>query len=157
MTGYKREELLNLNVEAIVDPEELKVDPIKHGPRSPGEATIRERRFIHKNGSVFDAEISVKMFANDKVLIMARDITDRKKMEAGLKEAELKFRTLAEQSMVGVYIFQDGRFVYVNPRFAEIFGYEPSELIGTYPVEVIIHKDYRDTVRENVRSVWKRK
>jgi len=152
MTGYSREELLNLNVEALIDPEELKVDPVKHGPRSAGEATVRERRFIRKDRSVFDAEISVKMFADDKVLIMARDITDRKKMEAEHREAELKFRTLADQSMVGVYIFQDGKFVYVNPRFAEIFGYEPHELIGTYPVEVIIHQDFRAMVRENVRK-----
>ncbi len=154
MTGYSREELLKLNVEALVDPEELKVDPIKHGPRTGVGATVRERRFIRKDGSLFDAEISVKMFADDKVLIMARDITDRKKMEAGLKQAELKFRTLADQSMVGVYISQKERFTYVNPRFAEIFGFEPHELVNTStsPIEMIISEDYRATVRENVRK-----
>jgi two-component system, sporulation sensor kinase E len=157
MTGYSRDELLNLNVEAIVDPEELKVDPIKHGPRSEGESTVRERRFLRKNGSVFDAEISVKMFPDDKVLIMARDITDRKKMETGLKEAELKFRTLAERSMVGVYISQKERFIYINPRFAEIFGYETHELINTEnsAIDIIISKEDQKAVRDNVEARYR--
>jgi len=154
MTGYSREELLNLNVEAIIDPDELKVDPVKHGPRSAGEATVRERRFKRKDGSLFDAEISVKMFADDKVLIMARDITGRKKMQAELGDAELKFRTLAEKSMVGVYISQKERFIYVNPRFAEIFGYEPHELINTEgsAIDIIISQEHQKVVRANVEA-----
>jgi len=152
MTGYNREDLLQMNVEDIIDPEELKTDPVKHGPRNPDEYVMRERRLLRKDGSVFDAEINVKRFQDDRILVIARDITGRKKMQAELREAELKFRTIADRSMVGVYIFQQGQFVYVNPRFAEVFGYEPHELIGTYPVEVIIHPDYRATVKENVRK-----
>ncbi|MBS1533135.1 MAG: PAS domain S-box protein [Bacteroidetes bacterium] len=152
MTGYSRNELLTMNIEEIVDPGELKNDPVKHGPRNAEESIIRERRLLRKDGTIFNAEISVRMFPDGRALVIARDITDRKKMEAELTEAELKFRTLAEQSMMGIYIFQQGKFAYVNPRFAEIFGYEPHELIGTYPVDTIIHEDYRATVRENVRK-----
>lgn len=152
MTGYSRDELLHMKVEDIVDPEELKVDPVKHGPRDPDEYAVRERVLLRKDGLLFNAEISVKMFHDDSVLVIARDVTSRKKMENELREAELKFRTIAEKSMVGIYIFQQGKFVYVNPRFAEIFGYEPHELIGTYPVDTIIHQTFRDTVRENVRK-----
>ncbi|MGZ3777235.1 MAG: PAS domain S-box protein, partial [Mucilaginibacter sp.] len=152
MTGYSRDELLHMKVEDIIDPEELKVDPVKHGPRDPDEYAMRERVLLRKDGSLFNAEISVKMFHDDSVLVIARDITSRKKMENELREAELKFRTIADKSMVGVYIFQQGKFTYVNPRFAEIFGYEPHELVGTYPVDTIIHQTFRDTVRENVRK-----
>ncbi|MGZ3751164.1 MAG: PAS domain S-box protein [Mucilaginibacter sp.] len=152
MTGYSRDELLHMKVEDIIDPEELKVDPVKHGPRDPDECIMRERVLLRKDGSLFTAEINVKMFHDDSVLVIARDVTSRKKMENELREAELKFRTIADKSMVGVYIFQQGKFVYVNPRFAEIFGYEPHELVGTYPVDTIIHQTFRDTVRENVRK-----
>ncbi|MDB5155286.1 MAG: domain S-box protein, partial [Mucilaginibacter sp.] len=152
MTGYTRDELLQLNVADIIDPEELKIDPVKHGPRSPDEHIMRERRLARKDRSIFDAEINVKMFQDDRILIIARDITGRKKMEAGLKEAELKFRTIAEKSMVGVYIIQNGKFIYVNPRFAEVFGYAPQELINTLPVETIIHESYRSITTENMRK-----
>jgi two-component system, sporulation sensor kinase E len=152
MTGYTQNELLKLNVEDIIDPEELKIDPVKHGPRKLEEYVIRERRFVRKDGSGFDVEINVKMFQDNRVLVIARDITARKKMEAELGDAELKFRTIAEKSMVGVYIVQNGKFVYLNPRFAEVFGYEPDELINTVPVETVIHESYRSVTTENVRK-----
>jgi len=33
------------------------------------------------------------------------------------------FQKFSEQALVGLYIIQDGYFVYVNPKFADIFGY----------------------------------
>ena len=38
-------------------------------------------------------------------------------------KAEAKFKTLVEQSLVGFYIIHNGKFAYVNPQLAEIFGY----------------------------------
>jgi PAS domain S-box-containing protein len=150
MTGYSREELLQLNVEEIVDPDQLKTDPLIHGYHLPDRPLIRERRLVRKDGTIFDVEINVKQFDNNKMLVIARDITDRKRMEAELKEAEVKFRTLAEKSMVGIYIVQNGKFIYVNPRFAEIFCYEPAELINSIPVELLIHESYREVAAGNV-------
>jgi two-component system, sporulation sensor kinase E len=152
MTGYPREELLQLKVEQIIDPENLKAEPVVLGPDDLYTAVMKERRFVKKNGQVFDVEINVKRFTKDSVLVIARDITNRKIMEAGLREAELKFRTLAEKSMVGVYIVQKGTFIYVNPRFAQVFGYEPNELIGVSSVDVIISEQFKDLTLEHVRA-----
>ena len=46
-----------------------------------------------------------------------------KRAEELLHAAEEQFRSLVEQSIAGIYVIQDGSFVYVNPRFAEMFGY----------------------------------
>jgi PAS domain S-box-containing protein len=59
-----------------------------------------------------------------------------------LKEAEIKFRNLVEQSLVGVCIVQDGKFSYVNPRFAEIYGYAPQEMINSFPAKSIMADEY---------------
>lgn len=120
MTGRTRDELLRANIDEIIDPEELKSDPVLHGYRGPSLPVIRERRFLRKNRETFDVEINVKLFDDKKVMVIARDITDRKQMEMEFREAELKFRILAEKSMVGVYIVQNGKFIYVNPRFAGV-------------------------------------
>jgi PAS domain S-box-containing protein len=152
MTGYNRDELLQLKVEQIIDPENLKTEPVLLGPDDLHIAVMKERRFVKKNGQVFDVEINVKRFTKDSVLVIARDITNRKVMQAGLMEAELKFRTLAEKSMVGVYIVQKGTFIYVNPRFAHVFGYEPNELIGVSSVDVIISEQYKAITLEHVRA-----
>ncbi|MEI9810851.1 MAG: PAS domain S-box protein [Bacteroidota bacterium] len=84
--------------------------------------------------------------------ILTKDITERKKAELELVEAEAKFRNLVEQSLIGVYIISGGKFAYVNPRFAEIFGYRQDELINLMPLEGVIHPDDRERVTENVRA-----
>ncbi len=154
MMGYYKEELLQLNVVKLIDPEQLKTDPLTFGAADSDKPVIRERRLVRKDGSVFDVEINVKRFADDNVLVIARDITGRKQMETELREAELKFRTLADKSVVGVYISKKERFIYVNPRFAEIFGYEPHELISTpgSAIDMIISKEGQETVRRNVQA-----
>ena len=152
MTGYSRKELLQMNVEAILDPAELMAEPLQGRISVLKNDVIRKRKYLRKNGDIFAVEINVKMLADDRILVIARDITDRKKMEAELRDAELKFRTIADKSMVGVYIVQHGKFSYVNPRFAGVFGYEPDELINTVPVETIFHESFRTVALENVRK-----
>ena len=152
MIGYTREELLQLNVEAIIDPEELKTDPLPKNIQNPSRSEFRERRFMRKNKQIFPVEINVKMFSGDMILVIARDITYRKKMETELRDAELKFRTMAEKSIVGVYIVKGGKFAYVNPRFAAIFGYSCEELTNTVPIEEVFHESYRNMATENVRK-----
>jgi two-component system, sporulation sensor kinase E len=151
LMGYSRDELLKLNIEDIVDPEELKRDPLPKNMGSTGQSVIRERTFVHKNGRPFTVEINVKIFVDDRIMVIARDVTGRKKMEKELREAELKFRTIAEKSVVGVYIVQKGKFTYVNPRFAEIFDYTPDELINTYDIEIVFHESFRATANEHVK------
>jgi PAS domain S-box-containing protein len=51
------------------------------------------------------------------------------------------YRRLVEQDLTGVFIIQDGEFVYVNERLAEIFGYSQSELVGEYPLEIASDTD----------------
>jgi len=55
---------------------------------------------------------------------IAVDISERKQIEDALGESEEKFRTLVEQSPLGIsLIAKDGRYKYTNPRFQEMFGY----------------------------------
>lgn len=149
--GYSRDELMLMNVEDIIDPEELKNDPVARMIKNPKDAVIRERKFKRKNGWVVPVEINVKMFNDNRTMVIARDITYRKKMEDELREAELKFRTLAEKSVIGIYIIQDDHFIYVNPHFASIFGYAQEELINSIPPTHVLHESYRKFSAEQVR------
>jgi PAS domain S-box-containing protein len=70
------------------------------------------------------------------------------------RESELRFRSLAEKSMVGIYISQNDKFIYVNPWFAQIFGYEHEELVNTAdsPVDLIICEEDRTMAREQIEQ-----
>lgn len=80
------------------------------------------------------------------------DITERKQMERALRDAETKYRSLVEESLTGVYMIQAGRFMYLNPRLAEIFGYSVDELPAGTPVEALVAPESRSTVAEKVRQ-----
>jgi PAS domain S-box-containing protein len=59
---------------------------------------------------------------------------------------------VAEQSLVGIYIIQDGKFKYVNKTFAEIFRYPAEELINKLsPRDITVPED-RDIVEEHGRK-----
>ncbi|HVZ57697.1 MAG TPA: PAS domain S-box protein [Chitinophagaceae bacterium] len=119
--------------------------------RAAGELT-----FIRKDGSRFTGELTTTTFTNaageKRSSIIFRDISEKKKFEKELREAESMFRSLAERSLVGIYILQEGRYAYVNPRFAEIFGYTPQDLMQNFRIDTIINPDDRELVAENIRA-----
>ena len=87
------------------------------------------------------------------------DITGKKKAEIELSitrqelvDAESKFRALVEKSMVGVYIRKGKRFIYVNPRFAEIFGYSEEELYNDFDVINLIDESERLKMEKSVKA-----
>ena len=61
------------------------------------------------------------------VLLLWRKVA---KQTAVLRQSEVRFRSLVEQSVVGVYVIQEGRFAYANPRLAKLLGYTVEELTG---------------------------
>ncbi|MBU1002397.1 MAG: PAS domain S-box protein [Proteobacteria bacterium] len=59
------------------------------------------------------------------------DITARKQIEERLRNAVEEFEAIFENSLVGTLLLKNGRIMSkVNARFAEMFGYQPEELIG---------------------------
>lgn len=74
---------------------------------------------------------------------------ERRMAENELKQSEEKFRILVEQSLVGVFIIQDEKFVYVNPGFEKIAGYSSDELIGKANFMDLVKEDDRENVKQN--------
>jgi len=132
--GYNQDDLkAGLNILQVVadeDRERMKEDL---SLAMQGTAQAEEYRLEKKDKSTFPAIAYSIPIIKDGETIGLRgiflDISERKRTETALKESENKFRVLAEKSLVGVYIVQGRKFKYVNPRFAEIFGYSVDEMI----------------------------
>ncbi|WP_293763911.1 EAL domain-containing protein [uncultured Aquitalea sp.] len=56
------------------------------------------------------------------------DLTGIHREEKAKREAEAKYWALVEQTLVGIYIMQDEKLVYCNPKLASIIGYTVDEL-----------------------------
>jgi PAS domain S-box-containing protein len=81
---------------------------------------------------------------NDK---LHRQIMACEHAQAALKEAEQKYSTLVEDALIGVYIIKDGKIEFANQKFAAIYGYAKSELIGMDSLE-LVHPEDRTMIRE---------
>lgn len=80
------------------------------------------------------------------------DVSARKRAEAALLESEMKFKSLAEESLVGIYIIEAGIFRYVNPKMADIFGWRAEELIDRKgPVDLTLPADW-PVVEQNLNK-----
>ena len=76
-----------------------------------------------------------------------QDITER-------RQAEELYKTLADTSRVGVYIAQDGKFVFVNPYMTEYSGYRTEELVGMNTMN-LVHPEDRESVRKDAVEMLK--
>lgn len=133
--GYSREEVIgrtsyDLNLWSRREEREAMVGML----REQGRVKNLEAKFRKKSGEIGSLLISaerIELNGEERLLGMFTDITERRKFEEQLRESESKFRSLAEQTLVGIYIVQNYVFKYVNPRLAEMFGYPAEEIIDS--------------------------
>lgn len=86
------------------------------------------------------------------LLCSAADITDRNNDGEKLRRSEQKYHALIKNSLQGLAIIQDSRFVFCSHAFAEMTGYSVEELLNLTADEMtaLIHPKDRDYI-ENRR------
>jgi PAS domain S-box-containing protein len=149
MIGYSAEELQKMTIRQITHPDDIERDEkfIQRSQQENINVYHTEKRYVHKNGSAIWINLNVVLVRDESkqplfFVSQIENITEK-------KETEQKFQGLVERSLVGVYILQDGRFVYVNPRMSEESGYTEEELTSM-PIDHFVHPDDIALVRGNI-------
>jgi PAS domain S-box-containing protein len=98
-----------------------------------GVGKTLEYRLRHKNGTwlVLESTSSVILNAKgqpEKLLIVNRNITERKRAEEALRRSEADFRSVVEDAPYGIYrASTTGRFLQMNPALQKMLGYTSAE------------------------------
>jgi diguanylate cyclase (GGDEF)-like protein/PAS domain S-box-containing protein len=100
------------------------------------------------DGSEFPAEISLSSIETENGVLAAaaiRDVSERKRAEAALHEAEERFRGTFESSGIGMAVAavtsgELGRLLEINDAFCEVTGYGREQLLQTR-FDSLVHPD----------------
>lgn len=128
----------------------------RHAQVRQGEhVSSHESSMLRKDGTMFYASISISPYKDYKGSLvgfigMERDISDKKKIEASLLEAENLYSHLAESAAVGVYLGQQGLTLYVNPYLCTLFGYTREEFMHLQPEDLILADELEAIRREAI-------
>ncbi len=115
------------------------------------EDNVITNRCLSKTGKEIHCEWYNSFLRDDNnksgvVLSFVKDVTAKNIIQTELITAEAKFRGLVEQSIVGVYLRKGNKLLYVSPRFAEILGYEQTELYGDFNAYSLVSNQDRDRI-----------
>ncbi len=108
-----------------------------------------EEKLIRLDGSIFDAEVvALSTTYNDKPAgqVLVRDITENKRAEEALKESQLKYQIVADNTYDWEFWqAPDGKYLYHSPSCKRITGYE-ADVFLTVPKKFlsIIHPEDLD-------------
>ena len=176
MLGYSREALLDQPVtlwDAQIAPEEIER---RLQAFSVGELVRFGTRHRRADGRLIDVEVvslGVRIEGEELLYCASRDVTERKAQSQELERyrdhletlvaerteqwraSEVRFRALADQSLVGVYVQVKNEYRFVNAAFATIFGYDkPQDMMdGRVRAHSVIAPEELDHVNEVSRRV----
>jgi len=136
--GYTREELLGLSIPDLMPsgfPSSIEESIRKAVERNGWIFEIRHQR---KDGTVFPAEISLRVFetGGEKYhQAIIRDITERQQAKEALEKSNQKYRALFETANDPVFLLDGDRFVDCNRKTLLVFGGRKSEILGKTPFD----------------------
>jgi PAS domain S-box-containing protein len=150
--GYAPSELLGHYVRELIHPDDLQLSTPTFKKLVDGRTISRnEWRFKHKNGEWrwFDcvAQTFEKSPGDVHVVVISRDISERRQMEQDLRRSEERYRSLFDGMTEGFALHEiscdengkpcDYRFLEINPSFERLTGLEAQNVVGKLMSEVL--------------------
>ena len=173
--GYSPEELRASSAFEQIHPDDReRVKKAAEEARRSGIGKTLEYRIRHKNGTwmVMESTSSVIHDAEgkpEKLVIVNRNITERKRAEEAWRRSEADFRSVVQDAPYGIYRASiTGRFLQVNPALQKMLGYEEEQELSRQDLATDIfrhHAEYQRltellTRSEEIKDIemeWKRR
>jgi two-component system, cell cycle sensor histidine kinase and response regulator CckA len=149
--GYTRQEFLSLTIQDIDPSVTLDVWKASLADVRKDRAVLRETTQRRKDGTYQQVEVArnfVRFGGRELLFSAARDIEERKKVEAALQASEEKFSRAFHASPDAININRlDGTYVDINPAFTRMSGWSREETLGRSTLELGMWVDLTDRAR----------
>jgi PAS domain S-box-containing protein len=157
MTGYSIEQLLSMNIKELIAPEDLPEVLKRLETRSRGVSGLLPMQFelVRADGTRFPIEVHTNLLCEGNKPVgvqgVARDITERKRMEDALRNSEARFREMANLLPQIVFeIDSKGNYTFVNRSGIASVGYTEEEILsGLNALQTFIEPD-RARIKKNI-------
>jgi PAS domain S-box-containing protein len=117
-----------------------------------GKAWRGEFECLRKGGEPYWESTSVTPIQSEEgeitnLLWVREDITERRLADQALREAREKFQNLVETISDQVWeVDPKGKYTYISPKVRDLLGYEPEELMGRTPFDLMPPAESRRAV-----------
>ncbi|MDP4278289.1 MAG: PAS domain S-box protein, partial [Bacteroidota bacterium] len=154
MYGYTKDEFASMNIDSFslfddTYTRTLFFENIRLA--SDGSPITFEWEGKRRNNQMFWKESSLSkaiIDSKERLIAIDRDIDERKKIMQALSQSEERHRLMFEVADEGIYIAQDYKIDYFNPKMLKFSGYTEQELKEMGFLQ-LVHPDYRDVVLQN--------
>ena len=157
MIGYRPEEVLGRNMHELAhhhkpdgSPYPAEECPVYEAVRTGKGCRLEEEILWRRDGTAIPVEYSsfpvLEEGSIKGAVVTVSDITERKRTKEALQSSERLFRSIFENSQIGISFFNiDGQAVFTNRAFQEMLGYTEQELSRLEKWDEIIHPEERLT------------
>ena len=148
MYGYTKKEILEMDVASISEgnPPYSQTEAVQHIQRAVKEdGYLFEWRARKKNGDLFWTEVNLKrtiLGCEERIIAIARDISDRKQNQQALRESEEQFRQIFDHIDIGIAIYKavdngkDFIFKDINPYATRAGKLKREDHIGRHVADI---------------------
>ena len=160
ITGYSLAELLSMNIKDLIAPEDLPEVMERLDARRNGRTGLLPLQFdlVRPDGTRMPIEIHTTLLTEgDKpvgVQGVARDITERKRMEDALRESERRFREMTDLLPETVFeLDMNGRLTFLSQTGVKMIGYDEDDLKKGLSAFQVISPEHHTALKENVKRI----
>jgi PAS domain S-box-containing protein len=166
MRGFKQSEVVGIQLWSVLKPEgieqilQIRAKRLICEQRGESFDNIHfELEQLCKDGSWIWTEVSSTAHYNSNGDIVGfhgvnRDVTERKRAEEALRENEIKYRELVNNSPDAIAIYTNGKLVFVNNEGISLMGAKNAEELIGLSVFRFIHPDFRRKVNDQMKSAF---
>jgi PAS domain S-box-containing protein len=140
---YDQAEAVGKNLYALLPPDlaQARMTAVQHAINT--HEVQRYEQQVSVGTQIRDEEVRVVNVGKDRVLVIVRDITDRKRTEAALQDSEARFRHAFHDAPIGMALIGlDDRWLKVNPMLCDMLGYSEFDLLSM-STSMLVHPDDR--------------